>query len=206
MSHSNHENTNQETLPSPEILASLGSGALSNEVLDAVLVENYLPGVEGGAKEVASVLDGQATLVVGAEVTGPWHYSHGRLEEFSKEGAEASRCKLGTGTYFGVGDLTGETVDGLKSDGSIRHEISFSGNVLVVDRERVVEVSKSLDKMKGRPVSRLRMPIAPIADRASGAVFGGHSVQAVMVYMDPERTSGEMIVLPHAVDGIRVLK
>lgn len=201
-----YENTRPETAPTSNTLVSVGARALDSEVLSTSLIEEHLPGVEGVAKEVLPVLDGKATFIVGAEVTGPWHYSSSRIEEFSREGAEASRGKLGTGSYFGVGDLTGETVDGLKSDGSIKYQVGFSGNILAVDRDGVVEVSRLLDEMHGRRLSRLRMPIAPIADRAKGAAFEGHPVQAVMVYMDPTKQTGELVVLPEAVDGVVVIK
>lgn len=75
-------------------------------------VPTQLPGLEGKAESGTLVLDGKATLVIGADVTGPWHYSRGRIDKFTADKAERTGGKFGKGTYLGVGELKGETVDG----------------------------------------------------------------------------------------------
>ncbi|HEX6462353.1 MAG TPA: hypothetical protein VFZ58_03750 [Candidatus Saccharimonadales bacterium] len=185
--------------------AIVGSIALSSETLRTSVVEEYMPGFKGEAYEALSVLDNKATFIIDAEITGAWHYSPDRIEKFSREGAEASEGNFGTGTYFGIGELTGETVDYLKSGNNIKHEICFSGNILVVDRNKVVDASHELKKKQGQAVSRLRMPIAPIVDQAKGVDLNGQPIHAVMIYVSPERVSGELIVLPNATEGISLL-
>jgi hypothetical protein len=206
MTHNKYEVTNSENLIADT--AAAGSLALASETLHASVVQEHLPGVEGVAKEALPAFDNRATLVVDAEVEGPWHYSASAIDTFTRERSEEATGKFGTGTYFGVGDLSGETVDGLKAGDSVKHEIGFKGNVLVVDRKNVVGLSRHIDELQGRRISRLRTTVqtSPITDRLRGTAIDGHAVSAVMVYMDPERTSGELVVLPEGIEGVEVVK
>src|SRR5580700_9133997 len=83
----------------------LGHVALANKAKPQISIEEILPGLSGEAQEAISILGGAATLVVGANITGPWHYSSGRVDVFDKERAASLSGKFGHGTYLGVGEL-----------------------------------------------------------------------------------------------------
>jgi hypothetical protein len=192
---------------SPNLLRAAGYAAVDAKVAHRPLdLRDVLPGIEGRAQSTEDVLDGWATLVVGADVTaGPWHYSAGKIEEF-EEAKVSAGGKFGPGTYLGVGALAGETVDGLKGNGSVQHTVAFRGNILVLDRERVLEVASALKERRHIPPSGLRSSIktAPLTEYVQGLDFNGTQVDAVMVYMDAKRESAEIAVLPESTDSLRV--
>lgn len=180
----------------------LGETALADP---SVAVADILPGLSGEAKASTPVLDGKATLVTGAEVSGLWHYSGAAIDKFTED--KVGGGKFGRGTYFGVGEISGETVDALLSGGSIKHDAGFAGNVLALDRGQVKDVLDDLRTLQGlpRPGFRSSMQTGPVTDLAEGVAFEGHGVDAVMIYMDPERQGAEVIVLPHATENIRII-
>jgi hypothetical protein len=184
----------------------LGSFALGNTLRQPFTIDDILPGLSGEAQQTMDVLGGAARLVIGANISGPWHYSSGSVEVFDEERAASLSGKFGHGTYLGVGDLTGETVDGLKISGAIRHEVSFAGNILVLGRDQISEVVDNLRALNGIPPSRLKSTIknAPLTDYVSTLSFDGQPVDAVMVYMNSEQSSAEIAVLPNAVGNIQV--
>jgi hypothetical protein len=184
----------------------IGHVALADQIQEPLAISDILPGLSGEAQEVTSVLDGNASLVVGANVSGAWHYSSGTIDTFDPEKAAELTGKFGQGTYLGVGDLTGETVDDLKATGAIKHDISFSGNVLALGRTQASAVAGRLRELKGLRPSRVRSSTtnAPLTNLVSDLTFEGKSVDAVMVYMDDDRTSAEIAVLPTAVENIQV--
>jgi len=157
--------------------------------------------------EYHPALDGKAVLAVGAHIDSLWHYSPSRISQFSKERAEDASGKYGKGTYFGIGDLGGETVDILKSGNNIRHDAEFTGNLLAVDLENVVDVIQRLKKLKGLPTSRLKSNVAngTLTDLVEGLTLEGGQVDAVLVYRDTTRTTAELVVLPSAIDKVELL-
>ncbi len=166
-----------------------------------------LPGLEGTARSATSLFGGRAKLVAGASIVGgPYHYSSGIIEEFAREKASA-HGKFGPGTYLGVGELGGETVAGLKATGSVKHDVAFTGNILVLPRDEVRRVAAELMARKGIPPSGVTINIenAPLTEYAEGLSLAGASVDAVMVYMDTQQKSAEIAVLPAAADRLRVL-
>jgi hypothetical protein len=166
-----------------------------------------LPGLEGTARTVTSLFGGRARLVAGANIAGgPYHYSSGVIEEFVREKA-STRGKFGPGTYLGVGELGGETVAGLKATGSVKHEVAFTGNILVLPRDEVRAVAAELMARKGILPSGVSINIenAPLTEYVEELDFAGVSVDAVMVYMDAEQSSAEIAVLPAATDRLRIL-
>lgn len=186
---------------------AIGGSALAGDVAREPSVADILPGLNGKAESSTVVMGGKATLVAGADITGAWHYSRGRVDQFTAEKAGRTGGKFGKGTYFGIGELRGETVDGLKAGGNIRHDVGFAGNILVVDRAQVKDVLGDLRTVRGLPQPGFQSSIqnGPVADLVEGMSFAGHPVNAVMVYMDPERQGAEMIVLPSATPGIRIM-
>jgi hypothetical protein len=181
---------------------------LGERALSAPLdVAEVLPGLTGEAEASTAVLGDKATLITGADVAGLWHYSGTRIDRFTEDKASGSGGKFGRGTYFGVGEISGETVDALINGGNVRHEAGFSGNMLAFDRNQVRGVLDDLRSLQGlsQPNLRSSMQTGPVTDLVEGAAFDGHSVDAVMIYMDPERQGAEIIVLPHATENIRIL-
>jgi len=202
---------NEETRPSRlrgDLVSRgrLARAALAGEVEGRVAVSDVLPGLSGEAQRTLNVLENSAMLVIGANVTGPWHYSPDRINTFSKERAAKSGGKFGQGTYLGVGKLAGETVDGLKTSGALRHDVGLTGNILAI---RCTDIRKVEDKLRGlngiRPSKiKTTIPNAALTDYVSTLSFEGQSVDAVMVYMDDEQTSAEIAVLPRSVENIKV--
>jgi hypothetical protein len=186
-------------------LANLGSTNRS-ETSSRLALGDMLPGLDGTAERAVSLFGGKAGLVVGANVQGgAWHYSPGTIKKF--RGDKVSKGgKFGPGTYLGVGTLAGETVDGLKAGGARRHDVGFTGNILVLSREDVQEVASVLKERKGIPPSKFTTTIknAPLTTYVEGLDFEGAPVDAVMVYMDSEQTSAEIAVLPHATERLAV--
>lgn len=165
--------------------------------------ELHIPGLQGTVESVSTVLGGSATLVKGANVGGLWHYSFGDISSFSRDKAEHSVGKFGTGTYLGVGELEGETVSGLIKNGAIRHDVTLHEvTMLVIDRANVKDISRDLRRQQGLPEPRFTYSAdnSPLADLAENIELDGSQVDCVMVYMDPARLSAEVVMLPRAVD------
>jgi hypothetical protein len=158
-------------------------------------------------EQTTPVLDGAATLISGVRIaSGLWHLTPDVITKFKREKAAASRGKFGVGTYFGLGDLGGETVDLLRTTARFTHKVGFEGAVLAVDRDQVKGVVAGLRTLRGEAPTRLswNSQTGPLTDLADGVTFGdGVLVKAVLVYMDPERTSAELVVLPSATEHIR---
>lgn len=94
----------------------------------------------------------------------------------------------------------------LKSDGSVRHDVGFSGNLLVLDRRQVKSVVQGLRTLRGEPHPKVESTVqnGPVSNLIEGITFGDKPVDAVMVYMDPARTSAEMIVLPSSIPNVSI--
>jgi len=204
MSHNEAIKTNE--LPHSVEPVHVGQVAVANQLQPSLAISEILPGLSGEAQQKIDVLDGNAALIVGANVSGAWHYSSGKIDTFDPQKAAELTGKFGHGTYLGVGELTGETVDGLKETGAIKHDVSFAGNILVLDRDQVSAVAGQLRELNGLPPSRFKSSIrnAPLTDHVRSLDFEGQPVNAVMVYMDDEQTSAEIAVLPSAVENIHV--
>lgn len=88
----------------------------------------------------------------------------------------------------------------------MRHEASFAGNILALDRAQVRSVVADLRTLNGLPQPGYRLTIqnGPITDLVEGLRFDTSRVDAVMVYMDTERRGAEFIVLPRATEGISI--
>jgi hypothetical protein len=173
----------------------------------ANLAELEIAGLMGSAREIMPILDDETTLLIGAEMSGMWHYSSGRIDNFSEAVAENNSGKFGRGTYFGIGDLRGETIDFLKDGDTIRHDVAFTGNVMVVDRRHVIQVAEKIKTQRGLPSSRVRAstPTSPLTDLIEGVKYDGQTVDAILVVMDKDKTSAELIVTPKAVSNVSVL-
>lgn len=167
-----------------------------------------LPEATFASGEAHEVLGGKAALVTDAEVSGLWHFSSQQVERFTEDKAAEATGKFGHGVYFGSGDLAGETVNDLKSGGHIRHDVTFNGNVVVLDREDIRPVLDDLRELNGFQKSRIRSSTntGPLTDSFDTVRFGDNPVDAVMIYMDKARETAEFIVSPHAVDKISLVQ
>lgn len=163
-------------------------------------------GLNGSLGETVELFDGKARLQAGAVLQGLWHYSEGRIERFSEDSVTDHGGKFGKGTYFGAGELVGETVDDLKSKGAIRHEVNFAGNVLALARDDVVEVAARLREANGEAPTKLKssIPNADLTALLGGMDFDGRKPDAVLVTMSEGRAA-ELVVLPHALGNISIV-
>ncbi len=146
-------------------------------------------------------------FVVDADITGPWHYSPDVIDRFTDEKASGVKGKFGAGTYLGVGELSGETVDILKASGSVKHDVALRGNLLVVDRSDVRDIDAKLKRRHGLPEPRFKTTInnADLTGLVEDMKIEGNSVDAIMVYMDTERTAAEIVVLPDHAENLVVV-
>ncbi len=176
---------------SPAELASWGMQALG-----------ALPGVEAHADRRSALfsIGGGAEVISRAQLRGLQHISQAPIDQFTREGAQRSSGKFGRGTYFGVGDLGGETVDLLNRAGNVQHTTDASGSFLLVDRRMVREVAQILGGGLGHEVSPIRSNIqnAPLIDLASQYVIGDEPISGVVVFMNDDRTAAEIVIAPQA--------
>jgi len=185
------------------LLINLGKTTLhTNEEQERFAV----PAVDVVAERRSEELEGSVVFLEGAHVSGLWHYSVDHIGEFSEEVAKRQGGKFGHGTYFGAGDLKGETVELLKAEGTIRHGAVFDGNVAVVHRYDVLRAAEYLKREKNMPISRIKtsIPNAPLTDLFDDVNFDGRSIDAVMVLMDQEGGAVELVVAPKATHQITI--
>jgi hypothetical protein len=165
-----------------------------------------VPGLSGNAQEATPVFSGRATLLSGAELEGIWHYSASPLEHFTEDEAAKRKGKFGKGTYFGAGELSGETVDLLRSGDTIKHDTKFTGNILAVPRDNVLGIASQLETANGLPQSRLKSSIqnAPLTDLLETIDIAGQKVDAVLITMR-EGSAAELAVLPRSIANISIV-
>lgn len=182
-----------------------GRAALEGKVDTDVPIPE-VPGLTGRAKEAIPAFEDKATLFAGAEVEGLWHYSATRIDHFTEDEAAKRKGKFGSGTYFGAGELSGETVDLLRAGDTVRHDAKFTGNVLAVSRDNVLDVAEQLKALNGLPPTRLRSSIqnAPLTDLLNAVEISGQQVDAVLITMS-DGNAAELAVLPQSVTGIEIV-
>lgn len=160
--------------------------------------------LEGTVSRYDTIFDGKTTLLQDADVSGLWHYSVNDIKEFSEATAQKSDGKFGRGTYFGVGDLKGETVDGLRSDSIHKYSASFRGTIAVVQRDHVLAVAADLRLAQyvSSPGFKTNIQNAPLTDLFSMYAYTT-SIDAVLVVMD-EAGAAELVVSPAATNQISI--
>lgn len=175
------------------------------EQIPAVVESLQRLGVNVELKGVDTVEElGPATLVPGVRMKGLVHISKGHIDTFEQERV-GPNGKFGKGTYFAAGALTGETYDLLNQPGNVLHGVGFEGSVLFVDRDQVSGLAAKLREQVGVPEPAYKTSIAN-ADITGLLEQSGVPVDAVMIYMDQERTAAEVAVLPAATAQIDVLE
>lgn len=146
---------------------------------------------------------GSAEITRGLDIHGLVHISETSKNQF--EEAKTGRLgKFGDGTYFAAGNLTGETYNLLKVPGNVLHSATVDDvSVLFVDRSQVRLLDDELKMRAGIPESKLKTTIqnANLTDHSRQA---GLEVDAVVIFMDEERTAAEIVVLPHATSRISI--
>jgi len=151
--------------------------------------------------QVVTAWDGLVRVVTHADVSGLSHYSTGGVIERLNP-AIKNRQKFGLGVYFGAGELAGETIDLIKTQGAQGHEAELHDvTVLVMSRDDLGRVRDESRKAAGETIklkSNMSSDVG-LSDRLGGLDFGvGAPVDAVMIQMD--EASAEVILLPHAYD------
>jgi hypothetical protein len=204
MKESGYNDSKIELRISDSFYHRAGHFALEGSSLDVSSLE--MPGFSFNAQQATTVFDGKATLLSGAELAGIWHYSANQIDLFTEDEATESIGKFGRGTYFGAGELNGETVDFLKSRDTIRHDAKLTGNVLTVVRDDVQDVARQLKTINGLPQSGFKSSIknAPLTDLLETTDVAGQQVDAILITMQ-EGNSAELVVLPRSVSNISVV-
>jgi hypothetical protein len=198
----------QSELQRDAVAANLGRIAAETSNVSERLFADALPELRGNAEAITQVMNGKAEFITRADVTGLWHYSSSRIDHFSAEIAERTGGKFGHGVYLGVGNLKGETVDGLRLGGYERHDAHFTGNILAVRRADVMDIASALRSSRGMPVSRMRSSAntAPLSDLAENVHLDGNAIDSVLIYMDEGQQSAELVVLPRSTDNIEIIE
>lgn len=185
-----------EVAPAAEV-ASWGMRALS-----------ALPGIEAQASRQSSLfrIGEGAEVITHTHIRGLRHTSNASIERFTREGAMRSSGKFGRGTYFGAGNLGGETVDLLNRAGNVEHIADVDGAFLLVDRRMVKEVASVLGKGLGHSESPIRSNIqnAPLIDLASQYMIGDVPISGVVVFMNGERSAAEVVMAPAATEAVSI--
>lgn len=175
----------------PEAPTSVGAECLRNLGVEVQL---------GDDSRVESI--GPAEVVRSVRLGGLVHISRSPIEKFTADKV-GPNGKFGAGTYFAAGALEGETFSGLSTPGVTLHAAELSGTVAFVDRANIREFDEFLKDQAGLPKSGLRTSVAnaPVATTLEQA---GSEVDALVVFMDPERTAAEVVVLPHALEHTQI--
>lgn len=147
---------------------------------------------------------GPATLVRGVHMEGLVHISKDAIDKFEQKRV-GPNGKFGKGTYFAAGALAGETYELLNQPGNVIHGVGFEGPVLFVDRDQVSELAATLREQAGVLAPAFKTSIAN-ADITGLLEKARAPVDAVVVYMDQERTAAEVAVLPAATAQVEVLE
>ncbi len=160
-------------------------------------------GVELGPDSTVEYF-GPAEVISDVSLAGLVHISKTPIEKFTQEGV-GPNGKFGKGTHFAAGALEGETYSGLLASGMVLHEAAFTGSMMILDRKDVGTVYEEMRRKAGMPPSRLKQStgnadILGLLDQQGAE----QPIDAIVVFMDEERTSAEFVVAPRSTDRIAI--
>ncbi len=153
-----------------------------------------------------NLFEGKARALQGVTIAGAEHRSFHQIGKFTKEGA-AKSGKFGQGTYFSLGELKGETMDGLRASDVYAHGASVTGNFMVVDRKQIKDVASLIRASAGMPEKNFKSSVRNEPDFTTLAKListNGNRFDGVIILMDDEGKSAELIVMPESIDKVRI--
>ncbi len=161
--------------------------------------------VETSASSSVWGLESGAQLITAMTIAGVRHLSMSEIPAFTKEKADASSGKYGPGTYFGAGNLRGETVELLAARAQHAYDASLHGSFLLLDRSQVLQSARQLRAGLGMPHPSIKSNIqnAPLTQYLEGYVVDGHPIAGAVIFADKDRTSAEIVVAPSATNLIQ---
>ena len=145
-------------------------------------------------------LDSGAQLVTALHLEGVRHLSVAEIPAFTHEKARSSSGKFGPGTYFGAGNLKGETVELLAARANHAYDASMTGAFLLLDRSQVKDTARNLRDGLGLPHPQVISSIqnAPLTEYLEGYAINGQGLAGAIIFSDKDRTAAEVVVSPSA--------
>lgn len=130
---------------------------------------------------------GMIDVIQVTQLAGLVHYSSSILQKF-KEDATSVGGKFGdNAVYLAVGNLTGETFELLASDPTMnKHDVTFSGMVLLVPRSEIRNLEKMIKHLKHIPESRIKTTVqnADLSGLLKDVTYKGHKIDGILIAND----------------------